>query len=287
MTPGLPKLPKREVLADLCREAMKRERLDAELLERDYYLTRLLWALGQQFGDGLLLKGGTLLSKVDLGFLRMSEDADLVFPGALTKRKSVLNIRRMHQLRDALKTAAPEVGVTARLPAGELFERGAHGVWKLDYDSAFGAQGLKLEAVIRPVLLPPRRVRLGQLLDDPLLGDWSGAFCYALDAAEARAEKVRAAITRTAARDFYDLDRLLQSGADLSSKKFIALVDAKLAELQEPPLREQPRSFGLTGKRRNEVERGIQRELAAVLRSDAPAFDLDDMLAAFDKLWRR
>ena len=81
MSVTLPKLPERGLLADLCREAAARERLQPQLIEKDFYLTRLLWALGQVFGEELLLKGGTLLSKVDLGFLRMSEDADLVLPG--------------------------------------------------------------------------------------------------------------------------------------------------------------------------------------------------------------
>lgn len=44
------------------------------------FLTRLIWALAQAFGNKLLLKGGTLLSKVDLGFHRMSEDVDMVMP---------------------------------------------------------------------------------------------------------------------------------------------------------------------------------------------------------------
>jgi hypothetical protein len=36
---------------------------------------------------------------------------------------------------------------------------------------------------------------------------------------------VRAAFTREAIRDFYDLDRLLDAGADLSSPEFMELVD--------------------------------------------------------------
>jgi hypothetical protein len=46
-------------------------------------------------------------------------------------------------------------------------------------------------------------VHLRQLLDDRLAGDVSEAKCFALDADEARAEKVRAAFTREAVRDFY------------------------------------------------------------------------------------
>jgi hypothetical protein len=73
LTVALPRLPDRALLADLCREAAARERVQPQLVEKDFYLTRLLWALGQSLGDGLLLKGGTLLSKVDLGFFRLSD----------------------------------------------------------------------------------------------------------------------------------------------------------------------------------------------------------------------
>jgi len=77
---SLPPLPDRALLADLCRETAARERLQPQVIEKDFYLTRLLWALGEALGEQALLKGGTLLSKVDLGFRRMSEDADLVVP---------------------------------------------------------------------------------------------------------------------------------------------------------------------------------------------------------------
>jgi predicted nucleotidyltransferase component of viral defense system len=286
LTVALPRLPDRALLADLCREAAARERVQPQLIEKDFYLTRILWALGQSLGDGLLLKGGTLLSKVDLGFFRLSEDADLVLAGPPSRQK-VTNVRRMHQIRDVLKEIGPVVGVSAHFPAGELFDKATHCVWQLDYPSEFGPQGIRLEVSIRPVLRPPREVGLRQLITDPLAGDGRAAKCFALDAAEARAEKVRAAFTREAVRDFYDLDRLYKSGADMSSPAFLKLVDAKLAELGGPPMSEQEKSFGLTEKRRRQVEAGLVRDLPAVLRTDAPEFDLDAMLAQFDRLWRQ
>jgi hypothetical protein len=286
LTVTLPRLPDRALLADLCREAAARERVQPQLIEKDFYLTRILWALGQSVGDGLLLKGGTLLSKVDLGFFRMSEDADLVLPGPPSRQK-LTNVRRMHRIRDVLKETGPVAGVSARFPAGEFFDKATHCVWQLDYPSEFGPQGIRLEASIRPVLRPPREVRLRQLLADPLAGDVRAAKCFALDAAEARAEKVRAPLTREAVRDFYDLDRLRESGADLSSSSFIGLVDEKLAELHALPMGKQSKSFGLTEKRRRQVEAGLTRDLPAVLRMDAPEFDLDGMLARFDRLWRK
>ncbi len=286
MSVVLPRLPDRALLADLCRETAARERVQPQLVEKDFYLTRILWALAQTLGDGLLLKGGTLLSKVDLGFFRMSDDADLVLPGP-SSRQRLPNVRRMHRLRDALKEIGPVAGVSARFPAGELFDKATHCLWQLDYPSEFGPQGIRLEVSIRPVLRAPREVSLRQLLADPLAGDVRAAKCFALDADEARAEKVRAAFTREAVRDFYDLDRFHETGADLSSPAFIELVDAKLAELGEPPMAKQTKSFGLTEKRRRQVEAGLARDLPAVLRTDAPEFDLAAMLAQFDRLWRR
>lgn len=286
MSVSLPPLPERSLLADLCREAAAREHVEPQLIEKDFYLTRLLWALGQSFGDALLLKGGTLLGKVDLGFFRMSEDADLVLPGAASRR-GIQNVGRMHRVRDAIGEVAAAVGVSARFPAGELHHQAAHGIWQLDYASEFGPQGITLEVSIRPVLRPVREVRLRQLLADPLAGDVADARCFALDALEAHAEKVRAAFTREAIRDFYDLDRLLDAGADLSSPEFMDLVDAKLAELNVAPIARQSRSFALDANRRRRVEAGLALDLPAVLRADAPAFDLEAMLARFDQLWRK
>src|SRR5439155_24973603 len=139
-----------------------------------------------------------------------------------------------------------------------------HGLWRRWYPAEFGSQGLRLEVSIRPVLRPPRAVSLRQLLVDPLAGDVKAAECFALDADEARAEKVRAAFTREAVRDFYDLDRLETAGVDLSSPAFIELVDAKLAELRAAPLARQGRSFGLDRNRRRALEAGLVRDLPGV-----------------------
>jgi len=284
VTADLPRLPEPSLLADLSRETAAREKVQPELIEKDLYLTRLLWMLGQWFGPRLLLKGGTLLSKVDLGFFRLSEDADLVMPVAASRNRG-RNVRQLQEVRDALKQLGQKVGVAPRFPSGELFEKGAHVVWDLSYRSEFGAQAIRLEVSLRAALRPGRRVVLRQLLSDPLVGNYSEAFCWGLDAEEARAEKVRAAFTREAIRDFYDLDRLVDAGTDFTSKRFVALVDAKLAELKEAPLYEQPTSFRLTRAKVRSLEAAANSELAAVLRADAPAFDLAAMVRRFDRLW--
>jgi predicted nucleotidyltransferase component of viral defense system len=273
-------------LADLCRETAARERLQPQVIEKDFYLTRLLWALGQVLGEKALLKGGTLLSKVDLGFTRMSEDADLVMPSPPSREKRS-NVQALNKVRDALKSTAAVIGVRLQFPDGQHFDRGTHRQWELLYQSDLGQPAIKVEASLRPSLRPPRRVHLGQLLaEEALIGSYAPAFCYALDADEARAEKVRAAFTREAIRDLYDLDQLARAGADLGSRRFIQLVDAKLAEMGAPPLRQQPASFGAAaGPRRRALEAAISSELQAVLRIDEPPLDLDAMFERFNGIW--
>ncbi|MFN0061255.1 MAG: nucleotidyl transferase AbiEii/AbiGii toxin family protein [Myxococcaceae bacterium] len=281
----LPQLPEREILTDLCREVAATERLQPAVVEKDFYLTRLLWALGQWFGDGLLLKGGTLLSKVDLGFRRMSEDADFVIPAAASRYKG-RNAGRLDEVRGALKALAPQVGLTLPFVQGQRSGQGTHSNWELPYASDFGPQKLLLEVSIRPVLRPARRTVLGQLIqDEPLLGSYEDAFCWSLAADEARAEKVRAACTREAIRDFYDLAQLLEAGHDFGSQSFVELVDAKLGEMGQARLAQQTSAFMLSDKRRARLADSLRLDLPGVLRVGEPPFDLDALVARFDALW--
>ncbi len=281
----LPPLIGRAHLADLAREMAAAERLQPVMVEKDYYLTRLIWALAQVLGERALLKGGTLLSKVDLGFLRMSEDVDLVLPGSAASRKRT-NALRMNELRGALVVVAESVGVTLPFPHGERSERDAHAQWTLRYESDFGPQEILVEATLRPRLQAPRRRTLLKQLLGAELGHLREAHCWALDEDEARAEKVRAAFTRRAIRDYYDLDSLAEAGKDFSSAPFVRMVDAKLAELDAPPLLQQPPAFGMTDAERNRLIRAAGDELRSVLRVNAPPFDLVAMLSRFDRLWR-
>jgi hypothetical protein len=224
-----------------------------QLVEKDFYLTRILWALGQSVGDGLLLKGGTLLSKVDLGFFRMSEDADLVLPGP-SSRQRLPNVRRMHRLRDALKEIGLAIGVTTRFPAGELSDKSdalrlAARLFvrvRAARDPSGGIDTACFAGDTRSQAAPAARRPFGCRRNRRQM--------LCADAPEARAEKVRAALTRAEARDFYDLDRLHQSRADLSSPSFIKLVDAKLTELGAPPMAKQERFSGLSGERSREPD---------------------------------
>ncbi len=123
MTIALPPLPDRQLLTDICSEAGVIAGVGPDLVEKDFYLTRLLWALGDDRGNELLLKGGTLLSKADLGFFRMSEDADFVVPAVPAGRGR--NTVRLNAVRAAIKRVATVVGFTIAFPDGESFDKGA------------------------------------------------------------------------------------------------------------------------------------------------------------------
>ena len=55
----IPPLPDLERLNDAVRLVAGRERFDPAPVEKDFYLTRVIWALAAVLGDGLVLKGGT------------------------------------------------------------------------------------------------------------------------------------------------------------------------------------------------------------------------------------
>jgi predicted nucleotidyltransferase component of viral defense system len=277
----LPPTIESDMLADTCREIAVDARVQPFVIEKDYYLTRLIWGLAQRVGDGALLKGGTLLSKVDLGFHRMSEDVDLVVPGPATSAKRA-NALQMNAIRAALQHVAPVAGLRVKFPHGERSDRDTHVRWELPYESVFGEQLILVEATIRPVLLPIRRAPLRQFLPMPEI---AGAYCWALDELEARAEKVRAAFTRREPRDYYDLQLLANAGKDLSSTEFVSVVDLKLAELGALPLAKQPPAFGITDADRVRFDRAARAELATVVRIGDPPFDFEALAAHFDALW--
>lgn len=286
----LPVLPSLDQVADWCRETAAEERVQPWAVEKDFFLTRVIWALTQLRADTALLKGGTCLSKVDLGYHRMSEDIDLVVPGEPTKYRSS-NSRLVDPVVRALVRTEDMIGIKVAGFAGTRYESGAHATWIVFYRSAFlppESAVITVEAAIRPVLIDTRRAQLHQLLPARLANGYGEAFCWALDFSEVRAEKVRAAFTREIPeiRDFYDLELLAASGTDMTSGRFTELVDKKLIEVGAMPLSQQPPSFGLTESQIKALEASLPR-LMSVLRAGSSPFDVRSTLSRYNYLWNK
>ena len=285
----LPPAPDPDHLADECLEIAALEHVQPGAVEKDFHLTRLIWGLAEACGDTLLLKGGTCLSKIDLGYHRMSEDADFVIPWKGSLRYRSTNSYYVNRIRDVLRELAPRLGMHFPNPEGERLGRNSHAIWDIHYDGRFPPATITIEVSMRPVLRPARRTPLRQLLRGILANGYSDAYCWALDADEVRAEKVRAAYTRhdPEIRDYFDLALLADRGADFTSESFIQLVDQKLAESRRESLAQMPPSFGLTATQREMLAgRGLIR-LMSVLRTDEPPLDLESILERFDTIWNK
>ena len=71
------------------RETLRRLSLETgfeqKVLEKDYYLTKILHKIAEKQIENLVFKGGTCLNKCYLGFYRLSEDLDFVYNRDVSK----------------------------------------------------------------------------------------------------------------------------------------------------------------------------------------------------------
>lgn len=223
------------------------ERLEfhVRLIEKDYYLTRVLQKLAQSRIDSLIFKGGTCLNKCYLGFYRLSEDLDFVYNRDVskfsatqvkkildsTRRKffsilSGLNIRTDKALGRGWKM------LTARIP--QKFVGVEIIGWYVSLiDST--EQTIKIEVSFRKKLVNPSvsnviKHEFYNDLGEPVLPDNVSISCIALE--ENFAEKFRALATRKniAIRDIYDLYYILKNRFLSVNDKIISTILLKINE---------------------------------------------------------
>ncbi|HKI36427.1 MAG TPA: nucleotidyl transferase AbiEii/AbiGii toxin family protein [Gemmataceae bacterium] len=265
------------------RDALTRTASDTgfseRLIEKDYYCSVLLKDLQALFGQGLVFKGGTCLSKVHAEFFRLSEDLDF---GMSLKPEASRGDRR--------RTAEPMkrhlAGVVARLPVfsevvaltGQNNNKQYNA--KLAYRSLVtGAhESIKIEVSLREeVLLPSEQFAAKTMLTDPLTNAAAlpPIVVRALSLREAYAEKVRAALTRRdpAIRDFFDIDNAVRKGLlECGDPEFLGLVSQKIACTEDP--------VDTSTERIEVLARQIESQLKPVLRpADYEEFALARVVA--------
>ena len=224
---------------------------DQGLLEQDVRLHRLLKAiLDSPMGPDLVFKGGTCLTKCYLDYVRFSVDLD--FTGrnqgnwAQVNTKQVPNATRAarHAWADALGAAAKELGYDFARREIVWGSNSRMGTAQLRYRNLAGEPAvIKIQVnFVEPFLFKPvkRSVRTLisdsdskalRLLDGPDMEAYREHYsldCY--DAREIAAEKVRAVLTRTAAkgRDMLDL-YLLERDFKITPEGLETEIRAKLA----------------------------------------------------------
>lgn len=172
--------------------------------EKDYYQEILLFILYKEFGQELVFKGGTALTKC-YGFNRFSEDLDFNFRS---------NINLKEKIKNGLKSFYIELemednrGIICRIK-GPLYNGNRNSLCKIKIDL-----NRKEELVIKPIIKT-----IGLNIDEIPTFD-----VVVMAEKEILAEKVRTIYTRDSARDIFDMYFLLKRGVAID----INLINKKL-----------------------------------------------------------
>lgn len=252
------------------------------LVEKDYWCSLVLRGIFTEQKQPLVFKGGTLLSKAYAGFDRLSEDLDFTLPTAPDLGRTARSARAQ-EVKARLDIVAQPLGLSWRKEWQGQNESKQH-TGRLAYPSLFGREeSILIEVGQREeVLLAVATPNLLTLLQDPLHSEavLSAFPARALSLPEAYAEKTRAAFTRRepAIRDLYDLWQASQAA-------ILPVEDGKWLELTRQKCAGLDLAQGCSGDRLAAFRRGIQSELAPVLRSGAiDQFDFEDACALLRSL---
>ncbi len=225
--------------AALFREAVTftatQTRFVPRLIEKDYFCSVILQHLAVT-ATGLVFRGGTCLSKVHLGFYRLSEDLDFLV-------SIPAEAARPERSRLAALPKAAVANIEKKLSGLRIVTpfKGANN--SSQYIAAIGYRSLvaerdeniKIEVGLREPLLSPaiggqaKTLLLDPVSESPVAPAFSVS-CLSLE--EAMAEKLRAALSRreVAIRDFYDVDHAVRRlGFRVLEPRIVELVRQKLA----------------------------------------------------------
>lgn len=237
----------------------------SSLIEKDYYCSLILKILYEEenLKKYLIFKGGTLLAKGYFEFFRMSEDLDFSVENSFCKER---NDRR--KIANYLRTTVPHILEKLNLREVSAF-RGFNESTQYNgifgYDSLVGpSETIKFEVGFRgDLFFQSEIVNLQTLLEDPFSNKkiLKPFPVMALSKDEAYAEKFRAALTRKnpAIRDFFDIEKILDSGFNIFDESFIEIVKKKISF-------DNHVNIDLTLEKRKTLESQIITDLRPVLK---------------------
>jgi len=186
------------------KEYAKITNLNLGQAEKDYFQNILLFIIYQEYGKGIIFKGGTALKKC-YGLDRFSEDLDFTCLEKIDIQKIEDGLKRFN-LNYELEKKEYKSGlkITLRIN-GPLYSGIRNSLCKLILDFSFREK----------VILQPIVKSIGRFLEEVPSFD-----VFVMQEKEILAEKIRAIITRNKARDVYDLWFLLNKNINFD-KKFI------------------------------------------------------------------
>ncbi|MFH1695480.1 MAG: nucleotidyl transferase AbiEii/AbiGii toxin family protein [Candidatus Micrarchaeota archaeon] len=176
--------------------------------EKDYFQEIILFILYQEYGQELVFKGGTALTKC-YGFDRFSEDLDFSAKKEYAFEKTISNgLKRFFiEFEVEGKKHKESIDLSYRIK-GPLFNGNRNSLCRIEVDISLRDVPV-LKASIKKIGLQIEEIPLFQVV--------------VMSEQEILAEKIRAILTRNKARDLYDVYYLLKKGTkvnkDLINKK--------------------------------------------------------------------
>jgi uncharacterized protein len=199
-------------------------------LEKDFLLSALLIQISGQYPE-LIFKGGTCLNKCYFPYFRLSEDLDFVFIEKewRDKRKNILEIWKKKLIEFTALFGLTWVEKRTKYNEDQQW------LFEFSYISLLdeSLQTIKIDISLKEKLeKKPIPKKIQSFFIDPVFS-WDvfpDTEISCMDIDEIIAEKIRAALTRTAIRDYFDLYYIqLQTWRDFSELR--DLVKIKLAEV--------------------------------------------------------
>lgn len=235
-------------------------------VEKDFLLTALLVKIGEKYPE-LIFKGGTCLNKCYFPYFRLSEDLDFVLIADVGRdtRKKILEDWKMELMKFT------QIFWWAWVDKRTKYNEDQQWLFEFSYISLLdeSLQTIKIDISLKEKLeKSPVPKKIQSLFVDSVF--WWEIFpekeIFCMDLDEIIAEKIRAALTRTAIRDYFDLYYIVeQTGRDFS--ELTELITIKLAEV----------NFAYRDGYEI-LKKQVETDLRPVLR-DMMGFD-------FDTMWR-
>lgn len=209
-----------------------------KVLEKDFYLTALLWIIGIQIPE-IVFKWWTCLNKIHFPYFRLSEDLDFSLPIENhweSKRKQIA-----HYIDEKINTISKILWwqlekYHGSVQSNDLLKNKKYTYLKytLWYKSIFGwDDSIKIEVTYTPkqyipsLMMPIQHIYKNLVYETNIFPE-NRILC--LDIEEMIAEKTRAALTRyvPVIRDFYDLRYLSEKWYNIM--EYIPLIKYKCIE---------------------------------------------------------
>jgi len=170
--------------------------------EKDYFQNILLFIIYQDYGKDIVFKGGTALKKC-FGLNRFSEDLDFTCLDRIDIKKVEDGLKRF-RVEFELESEGYENGLKIILRIkGPLYVGIRQSLCKVIIDFSFR----------ETVILKPEIKTIGRFLEEVPSFD-----VFVMQEREILAEKIRAMLTRTKARDAYDLWFLARKGVKIDKE---------------------------------------------------------------------